>query len=67
MGFYIGTCSMICGFAMTWYIWWLAMISLAAVIILATIRLSSKDEHELIPAAQIKKLEEARQNSEQYA
>lgn len=58
MGFYIGLFSLIFGFAMTWDIFWLAGISFTAILICVIIRLSTHDEHELIPAAEIKKHEE---------
>ena len=42
---------------MIWYIWWLSIISLIGIIACVIIRLSGKDEHELIPAQKIKELE----------
>jgi cytochrome o ubiquinol oxidase subunit 1 len=67
MAFYIGMTSLVFGFAMTWYIWWLAILSFAGVVALATVRLSQKDEHELIPASKIKEMEEERQRRMQQA
>lgn len=57
MGFFIGFLSMLFGFGMIWYIWWLSIISLIGIIACVIIRLSGKDEHELIPAQKIKELE----------
>lgn len=57
MGLYIGTFSMIFGFAMTWHIFWLAIVSFIAILACLIIRLSGKDEHEIITAAQVKKIE----------
>lgn len=58
MGLYIGLLSLIFGFAMTWYIYWLAIVSFVAIIVCLVIRLSGKDEHDLITAAEVKELEE---------
>lgn len=60
MGIYIGICSMIFGFAITWHIWWLAIASFVAIVACLIIRLSGKDEHMLITAAQVKEMENAR-------
>lgn len=60
MGLYIGLLSLIFGFAMTWYIYWLAIISLFAIIGCLIIRLSGKDEHDVITAAEVKEMEEQR-------
>lgn len=60
MGLFIGLLSLLFGFAVVWYILWLAILSLAAIVVCLIIRLSGKDEHERIPAARIKEMEEAR-------
>lgn len=60
MGLYIGLTSLIFGFAMTWHIWWLAIVGFAGLIACLVIRLSGHDEHVLIPAAKVKEMEEAR-------
>lgn len=60
MGIYIGAFSFIFGFAMVWHIFWLAWVSLLAVFICAVIRLSQHDQHEIIPAAEVKRMEEDR-------
>lgn len=57
MGAVIGGLSLIFGFAMTWYIWWLAIISLIGIISCVIYRLSTKDVHILITAEEIKKIE----------
>lgn len=59
MGLYVGIFSLIFGFSMTWYIWWLAIGSFIAIVACLIIRLSGKDEHELITAAQVKEIEDA--------
>jgi len=58
IGMYIGGLSLIFGFGMVWYIWWLVILSFIAILICAIIRLSSKDEHELITAQQVKEIED---------
>ena len=59
MGLYIGILSLIFGFAMIWYIWWLAILSFIGIIICLIIRLSGKDEHDIITAEQVKEIEAA--------
>ncbi len=41
-GVYIGILSMIFGFAMTWHIFWLAIVSFAGIVACLIIRLSGK-------------------------
>lgn len=57
MGLYIGIGSLLFGFAAVWHITWLAVVSLIAIIVCMIIRLSSKDEHQLITAAELKEME----------
>lgn len=62
MGLYIGIFSLIFGFAMTWHIFWLAILSFLAILTCVIIRLSSKDVHDVIKAADVEAMEkEARQ------
>lgn len=67
MGVYVGALCVAFGFAMTWHIFWLAIISFTAIGICVIIRLSGKDEHEVIPAEQVKKMEEAHLRSKKKA
>jgi cytochrome o ubiquinol oxidase subunit 1 len=55
---YIGICSMLFGFGMIWYMWWLAILSLIGVLVCLIIRLSGKDEHDILTAAQVKAIED---------
>lgn len=49
-GFFIGVCSLVFGFAVIWHIWWMAVLSLLAIILLAILRLSEDEtEYELTP------------------
>lgn len=59
MGLYIGILCLIFGFAMTWHIWWMAIVSFIGVVACLIIRLSGVDEHMVITAAEVKKIEEA--------
>jgi cytochrome o ubiquinol oxidase subunit 1 len=59
IGFYIGVFSLIFGFAIVWYIHWLAILSFLAILAAIIVRLSSKDEHEIIPADEVKRIETA--------
>lgn len=60
MGFYIGVLSLVFGFAMTWHIFWLAIVSFIGMILCVIIRLWGEDVHLHIPAAEVQKLEEER-------
>ncbi len=59
VGVYLGGLSLLFGFCMTWHIFWLAAVALVGILITAIIRLCSEDEHYIIPAAEVKKIEEA--------
>lgn len=67
MGLYIGIFSLIFGFAMTWHIFWLAIVSFGGIVICLIIRLSGKDEHDLITGAEVKEMEAARTRSQEFA
>jgi cytochrome o ubiquinol oxidase subunit 1 len=56
---YMGLLAMIFGFAMTWHIIWLSILSFVGIVVLLITRLSGPDEHEVIPASEVKKIEEA--------
>jgi cytochrome o ubiquinol oxidase subunit 1 len=60
LGLIIGSLAFLFGFALIWYIWWLAIVS--ALGILATIVARSWDDdiHEIIPAAEVKRIEDER-------
>lgn len=57
LGVFIGLLSLVFGFAMVWYIWWMAIASFIAIILCIVIRLSRKDEHELFPATRVEIIE----------
>ncbi len=54
---YIGLYGLLFGFAMTWYIWWLAIVSFAAIVASLIYRLSQKEEMQIITADQVREIE----------
>jgi cytochrome o ubiquinol oxidase subunit I len=58
LGVYIGILSTLFGFGMTWHIAWLSIVSLTGIIVCIIIHLSRKNEHETLPAEEVKKIEE---------
>ncbi len=63
MGFYIGMCSGIFGFALTWHIMWLAAFGILGVVACVIIRLSNGHAHVRISAEELEKEE----NRNRYA
>lgn len=59
MGVYIGSVSLIFGFAMTWHIFWLALLSFAGILGLVIYRLTCEDEHMIITKEEVKEIETA--------
>lgn len=57
MGIYIGILSLIFGFSMTWHIFWLAIACFVSIVACVVIRLSGKDEFDIITIEQVKKME----------
>lgn len=57
MGLYIGLCSLIFGFAMTWHIFWLAILSFIVLVGLVIVRLSGNDDHDLIKAEDVERMD----------
>jgi cytochrome o ubiquinol oxidase subunit 1 len=60
IGAVIGGAGFVFGFAMIWYIWWLALLCLAAIFVAIVIRASDDDTTMVIPAAEVKAIEDAR-------
>lgn len=54
---YVGGLSLVFGFAMTWQIYWLSILSFIGIVTCLIIRLSEGDEHDVITAAEVKKME----------
>lgn len=57
MGMYIGVTSLIFGFAIIWWIWWLAALSLLGIIFFAAIRLSDDHVEFFVAPEKIEKIE----------
>lgn len=53
------------GFAVIWHIWWLAVLGLVGVIVSVALRTTGDDSEFVIPAAEVKRLEQA--SRERYA
>lgn len=56
----IGGAGFVFGFAMVWWIWWLALLCLATIFVAIVIRASQNDTDMVIPAAEVKAIEDAR-------
>ena len=59
-GLIIGALAFAFGFAMIWYIWWLAIIAALGMLITVIARLIDDDIHYLIPAAEVERIETER-------
>lgn len=57
IGLYIGGLSFILGFALTWYMWWPALIAGIGILACTILRLSVETPHELITAEEVEKME----------
>jgi cytochrome o ubiquinol oxidase subunit I len=62
-GFFVGAFSLGFGFAMIWHIWWLASISIIALVVTVIHRLWGKDIHDTLSAEEVKKIERQRRIS----
>jgi len=56
-GFVNGILSFIFGFAMVWYIWWLAAISALGMLVAVIIRSADDDTEYTVPAAEVERIE----------
>ncbi len=56
----IGGAGFVFGFSMVWYIWWLALLCLAVIFLAIVIRASQDDTDMVIPASEVKAIEDAR-------
>jgi len=59
-GVFMGIATFFFGFAMIWYIWWLAALGLIACIVTVIAAASNDDNEYVIPAEEVKKIEDAR-------
>jgi cytochrome o ubiquinol oxidase subunit 1 len=60
IGAFIGGTGFVFGFAMVWWIWWLAIACLAAIFVAIVIRASDDESNYVMPASQVKEIEDAR-------
>jgi len=59
-GFINGALAFVFGFAMIWYIWWLAILSVLGMLYTVIVRASDDDTDYIIPAGQVEQIEEQR-------
>jgi cytochrome o ubiquinol oxidase subunit 1 len=59
-GLIIGAFAFLCGFALIWYIWWLAIVAALGIIFTVIARSMDDDIHYLIPAAEVERIENER-------
>ena len=59
VGLYIGVLSLFFGFAITWHIWWMVIASFVGIAACVIVCLSGEDKHDIIPAEEVKQIEEA--------
>jgi cytochrome o ubiquinol oxidase subunit I len=60
LGLIVSAFAFIASFAMIWHVWWLVAIGLIGVVATLIVRISDDNVEYTIPAAEVKKLEEAR-------
>jgi cytochrome o ubiquinol oxidase subunit 1 len=53
----IGALSFACAFGLTWYIWWLAALSLLGVIVVSIAHSFNYHQHHHIPADEVRRAE----------
>jgi cytochrome o ubiquinol oxidase subunit 1 len=59
-GLIIGGLAFVFGFAMIWYIWWLAILSALGLLLTVIARSMDDDIHYVIPAAEVERIENER-------
>ena len=59
-GFVLGALSTVLGFALVWYIWWLAAVSLLAILAVAIIHTFNYDRDGIFPEADVARFESLR-------
>jgi cytochrome o ubiquinol oxidase subunit I len=64
---YIGILSLIIGFALTWHIFWLALICFLGLLACLIVRLSGENGHETLTAAEVEQMETNRLEGSHYA
>ena len=59
-GLIIGVLTFLCGFALIWYIWWLAVLSALGIIVTVIARACDDDTEYIIPASEVERIENER-------
>ena len=59
-GFINGALAFVLGFAMVWYIWWLAVLSAAGMLFMVIARAFDDDTHFIVPASEVERIENQR-------
>jgi cytochrome o ubiquinol oxidase subunit I len=59
-GLIIGALAFVFGFAMIWYIWWLAILAALGMLFTVIARSNDDDIHYIIPAAEVERIENER-------
>jgi cytochrome o ubiquinol oxidase subunit 1 len=57
MGFMIASAAFVMGFALVWHMGWLALLSIAAMVVLTMVRSADTDKDMVIPAAEVERIE----------
>jgi cytochrome o ubiquinol oxidase subunit 1 len=60
MGLIIGALAGVFGFAMVWYIWWLAILGALVMLLTVIARVSDDDTDYIVPAAEVQQIENRR-------
>jgi cytochrome o ubiquinol oxidase subunit 1 len=60
LGLIIGSFAFLFGFALIWYIWWLAIVSALGILATVITRASDDDIFKIIPAEEVKQIEDER-------
>jgi cytochrome o ubiquinol oxidase subunit 1 len=67
VGFILGTLAFVFGFAMIWYIWWLAIVAALAVLATVVARSFNDDIEYVIPAPEVERIENERRGRMEQA
>ncbi len=59
-GLILGGLAFLFGFAMIWYIWWLAILAALGMLVTVIARASDDNIHNVIPAAEVERIENER-------
>jgi len=60
VGLYISAFSLVCGFALIWHIWWMAIVGLVGMVVTFVIRSNDDDIDYYVPAEEVARIENER-------